>query len=624
MKLQFNTSPTIASEEMEVSRMGVAEGAGDMLSSYLRDKIYTDKVLACVRETITNARDEHVKFNVTQPVEVKLSKINQEYVWSVRDYAKGLSETNIRTIFGMYGGSDKRGNNDQVGGFGIGALSPFAVSDSFYVTSYHEGFKTQYACILGAGAHGVPVGEIYKVSDPEPTSETGLEVSLPVTDQYDFDRTTKKFVNNFLPESNIIYTDVGGYNHEPMVPIFKQTVDGFVFNLYDKSFDPYSSHAVAIRMGGVVYEMNHRLAMPAPNGKIVVDVPIGKLSIPISREELEVTAANTAVLEEIENALKVISDAEASTITKPKFGAEVMAAHYSGSKTFDWFTHNVNNVFYDVFDLRRNLVFSNNGTALHNDNGKYMVYLIPDIDSYRSWIRRLNTFYAQNFPTFEYAWVKNTLKIKALIECGTIDLSDVNFIDVKKIGLPKLMSSGDKMKYVANFCGHRKGDFTPDELEDFVTKKYSQVDMDEDWVAEAKTIDVLNHRTIGLTSKYGSYAGFWTSNSKKLCATMYELGWLDPTSDRYKDRVEELNSVIRKQRELESLQINATSVMWRVKPNQKAIARMVKNPDRLNIFKTIKSKILAEDSPRARILKSMDNYSTLLTRNDLRKIMNLK
>lgn len=624
MKLQFNTSPTIASEEMEVSRMGVADGAGDMLSSYLRDKIYTDKVLACVRETITNARDEHVKFGVTAPVEVKLSKINQEFVWSVRDYAKGLSETNIRTIFGMYGGSDKRGNNDQVGGFGIGALSPFAVSDSFYVTSYHEGFKTQYACILGAGSHGVPVGEIYKVSDPEPTSETGLEVSLPVTDQYGFSGTTKRFVNNFLPDSNIIYTDASGYVHEPMTPIFKQTVDGFVFNLYDKSFDPYSTNTVAIRMGGVVYEMQHRLAMPAPNGKIVVDVPIGKLSIPISREELEVTAANTAVLEEIENALKVISDAEASTITKPKFGAEVMAAHYSGSKTLDWFTHNVNNVFYSEFNLRRNIVFSNNGTTLHNDNGKYMIYLIPDIDSYRSWIKRLNTFYTQTFPAFEYAWIKNTHNMKLLIEGGTIDLSDINFVDVKKIGLPKLMSSGDKMKYVANFCGHRKGDFTPDELEDFVNRKYSQVDMDEDWVADAKTIDTLNHRTIGLTSKYGSYAGFWTSNSKKLCATMYELGWLDPTSDRYKDRVEELNSVIRKQRELESLQINATSVMWRVKPNQKAIARMVKNPDRLNIFKTIKSKILAEDSPRARILKSMDNYSTLLTRNDLRKIMNLK
>ena len=134
MKLQFKNSPTIASEDMTVSKMGIAQGAGDMLSGYLRDKIYSDKVLAYIRETITNSQDEHIKYNIDRAVDVKIENINGQYIWSSRDYAKGLSEEAIRTVYGMYGGSDKRDNNNQVGGFGIGALAPFAISDTFYIT----------------------------------------------------------------------------------------------------------------------------------------------------------------------------------------------------------------------------------------------------------------------------------------------------------------------------------------------------------------------------------------------------------------------------------------------------------------------------------------------------------
>jgi D-3-phosphoglycerate dehydrogenase len=63
----------------------------DQACYFLRDKIYTNKILAVVREYISNALDEHIKYNVQTPVSVNLTTTD----FSVRDYAKGLDETEI-------------------------------------------------------------------------------------------------------------------------------------------------------------------------------------------------------------------------------------------------------------------------------------------------------------------------------------------------------------------------------------------------------------------------------------------------------------------------------------------------------------------------------------------------
>ena len=102
MKIGITTSPTVASETLEKSTMGMSAKGMDIAAYFLRDKIYNDKVLACVREYICNAVDEHKKYNIERPVVVKIDTIKSAKTWSVRDYAKGLDEQGIRNIFGMY------------------------------------------------------------------------------------------------------------------------------------------------------------------------------------------------------------------------------------------------------------------------------------------------------------------------------------------------------------------------------------------------------------------------------------------------------------------------------------------------------------------------------------------
>jgi hypothetical protein len=622
MKLQFKNSPTIASDDMSVSKMGIAAGAGDMLSGYLRDKIYSDKVLACIRETITNSQDEHIKYGIDKAVEVKLENVNGQYIWSSRDYAKGLSEESIRTIYGMYGGSDKRDNNNQVGGFGIGALSPFAVSDSFYITSYHEGYKTQYACILGAGDHGVSVGEIYRVSDPEPTTETGLEVSVDVTKKYyDFHSKTTEFVQRFLPSSNIIYNDTNNGSYAPASPTITKTINGYTFNQYDYGIFGYDS-SVAIRMGGVVYRNRSDLRMQNPKGKVVVDVPIGKLTIPISREDIEDTPNNRKVLDEIQLALNTLMEEDKLKITTPKFGAEVLGNTHSSNYEGGWFTYSFSSTFPDSWNLKRRLEYLHTGYNHNIVNGKYTIYLIPDIKSHRSWVKRLDYFINLTFPNTQIIWAFNKGDV---VSSDTLDVSDITFIDVKKLGIPKLPKQGNQTEYLVFFEGYKKGSYTAEDLDEYVTETYFKDDgISDGWEKKIDSSSLLNRRVIGLSGDYGASNRFWICNSKKMKEQLLELGWFEPNTKEYLDRLAEIRAIEKAKEDMQNAEYRVKNILFKVKPSDRTINAIGKNPAKLSRLEKAKSLILREDSFRARVLSSMESYYPKMTRVDLRKILNSK
>jgi hypothetical protein len=628
MKLNFKNSPTVTSEDMEVSTMGIADGAGDMLSSYLRDKIYTDKVLACIRETITNSQDEHVKYGIDRAVEVKIENVNGQYIWSSRDYAKGLSEQAIRTIYGMYGGSDKRDNNNQVGGFGIGALSPFSVSDTFYITSYHEGFKTQYACMLGAGANGVSVGEIYRVSDPEPTTESGLEVSLDISKQYyDFNSKTLQFVHNFLPDANIVYTDNRGASTKPAQPILTEIIDGYTVNLYEADYcdgSSYGSNNVAIRMGGVIYKKRSDIVVGTTKGKIVVDVPIGKLTIPISREDLENTENNKKVLADIQKVVEQIAAKDRQNIVTPSFGAVVIQNEYNSKYDGEWFTYSFQSTFPDSWELKRKLDYLHTGYTHNITNGKYNIYLIPDIKSYSSWVKRLDAFIAQVFPNTQIIWMKKPYT--DIVSTDTLDVSDVNFIDVKKLGLPKLPKQAGQAEYLVYFNGYKRGSFTAEDLDESVTDKtFGGEEIADGWEKNIKSSSILKQRVIGLSSEYGVSNPFWVCNSKKMYDQLIELGWFTPKSKELIDRLEEIQVEEKKRADMENAEYRVKTALFRlVNPSPRTINAIGKKATRITKLEEIKNTLLKEDSFRGRILKSMDNYNAKVTREDLRKLLTMK
>ena len=92
MKTATIASPLLTSDNMESSVMGMDAVGMDLATYFMRDKIYSNKIKAVVREYLCNAIDEHNKFDVKETVQTGLRLENNEHAFYVRDFAKGLSE----------------------------------------------------------------------------------------------------------------------------------------------------------------------------------------------------------------------------------------------------------------------------------------------------------------------------------------------------------------------------------------------------------------------------------------------------------------------------------------------------------------------------------------------------
>jgi len=152
----------------------------------LSDSLYSDKVMAVIRELSTNAYDAHIAAGNKNPFKISLPT-QASPSFTVRDYGTGLSQKDMEELYTTYGASNKNDSNDFVGCLGLGSKSPFAYTKSFSTTSYHNGKK--YSYIAAMDESGVPSLNLFGITD---TSEpNGLEISFAVK-QHDFHEFTIK------------------------------------------------------------------------------------------------------------------------------------------------------------------------------------------------------------------------------------------------------------------------------------------------------------------------------------------------------------------------------------------------------------------------------------------------
>lgn len=176
---------------LESSKIGINADKMDEVAAFFRDRIYTDKPTAALRETLCNSFDEHVKYGIEKLVDVHLPTPAEPY-FSARDYAKGLSKDDVFDVFFTLLASKKREDKVSIGGFGVGSSAPHSYVDTFTVTSYFEGEKSVYVGIN----HGREC--IAHRQSSEPSDEpSGIDVSFEVKDIYTFERKFAKFYQYF-------------------------------------------------------------------------------------------------------------------------------------------------------------------------------------------------------------------------------------------------------------------------------------------------------------------------------------------------------------------------------------------------------------------------------------------
>ena len=214
----------------------------------LSSSLYSDQILAVVREVLCNAWDAHIEANKTD-VPLTVSLADGQLV--VRDYGLGIPHDLIQPIYGVYGQSTKRLDGKATGGFGLGCKAPFAYKDHFEVTSWNQGVKTIYALSRSSSeANGKP-GITPIVSMP--TEESGLQVKIAVdpADRAKFISKIKKIIED---GEMLVMFDFGNNISEPaLAQVIKYSNAKLGFTLRLFSENTYSPNKINVRYGNVIY-----------------------------------------------------------------------------------------------------------------------------------------------------------------------------------------------------------------------------------------------------------------------------------------------------------------------------------------------------------------------------------
>src|SRR3954462_183715 len=140
MKAEARVLDVTSTLEGEKIAMGISKENMGMVMTILTD-LYSNPVLAVIREYSTNALDAQIEAGVDRPIEVTLPGPLSPF-FKVRDYGDGLNEDDIRDIYSQYGTSTKRASNDVVGMLGLGCKSALTYTDQFTVTGIKNGVMT--------------------------------------------------------------------------------------------------------------------------------------------------------------------------------------------------------------------------------------------------------------------------------------------------------------------------------------------------------------------------------------------------------------------------------------------------------------------------------------------------
>ena len=205
--------------EMKTNKFKIGEDSmGIIIDSLIN--LYSDPIGSIVREVTSNCYDAHREKRLKRMGTIPSTHEDIPKYWHndtkcpqiefqeenillgignamiFRDFGIGLSQQRVETIYTMFGNSTKRDNNLQIGGFGIGAKSPFSYTNTFYIIANHNGIKYSYMLYKGNDAFHM---DMIKSSPTEDLNST--EVIIPIKEDKDL-RTFKKSI-----EQQLLYFD---------------------------------------------------------------------------------------------------------------------------------------------------------------------------------------------------------------------------------------------------------------------------------------------------------------------------------------------------------------------------------------------------------------------------------
>lgn len=153
-------------------------------------KMYTAPHLAVLRELTSNAWDSHTKAGQTRAVEVTTPTYDKPEL-IVQDWGMGLTRDDLK-MYGQFGRSTKRDNNEENGSFGLGSKSPLSLATQFIVTAVKDGKSN--TVVVGRRGDGHPVMNFLDEDDTKDDNGVTVTVPLDPSSKYDTLNETLFFV----------------------------------------------------------------------------------------------------------------------------------------------------------------------------------------------------------------------------------------------------------------------------------------------------------------------------------------------------------------------------------------------------------------------------------------------
>ena len=255
----------------------------------LSSGLYSNKILAIVRELSCNAWDAHVAAGKnTLPIEIKLPTYVDDTFY-VKDFGIGLSHEDVLNIYTTYFESTKTGSNDFIGALGLGSKSPFSYTNNFIVESRFNSVKRVYTAFINES--GIPAIALMGEEVTDESNGVTVMFSVKPNDRRAFAEAAAEALVYFNPSP--VLKGTADFKVNPIT----FTVSGTGWNVRNTKNSQYVGNGPRAVQGFVSYpiDMDQLLANAGDTRQLVgslreidmdIIVPIGEVEVAASREAL--------------------------------------------------------------------------------------------------------------------------------------------------------------------------------------------------------------------------------------------------------------------------------------------------------------------------------------------------
>lgn len=295
MELRLESVRVEKSRNFREESFGVGNLA--VVLSILRSKLYSNPIRVVTQEILCNARDAHREIGTPlRPVQVTLpSELNPTL--EIKDFGIGISPERMSDVFLRYGNSTKRGDDTQTGGFGLGAKSPFAYTDSFVIETITGGYKRTYVAYIDESS----IGKLSRMACHKTKEPSGTTIKIPVQES-DFET----FRNEFLAVTKY-------WEPRPETGLDLEWEDVSAFSQKNSTLwlesDRIGTGYVCVLIDSIPYLLAQKDVVSHPaycddmdylfNVGLCVATPCGVVSVSANRESLDLSRRNQGVLIDI-------------------------------------------------------------------------------------------------------------------------------------------------------------------------------------------------------------------------------------------------------------------------------------------------------------------------------------